>query len=861
MKTPGILLIIISTLFPSIIYSQGKPNFVGQWYEQQSRGKSKHRSEAFSPRPSDFSRTKRYNLKGNINQLNSIMHTKPELLDLVVPYGDKTYTLNLAKVEITSEDFNVRTNNGVGNADVGVQYRGIVDNNPDQIASLNLSPDDKSAYFSTGEGNFVITKEGTEFIVYNDQVMELPVTIFCQTPSTSTPITFDQNLISGAGCKTVKVYFECDYAFYQSKGSNLTTVTNYVTGFFNQVATLYANEDIAIQISEIFVWTSADPYAALTTPSAILTPFKTNRGTNFNGNIAHFLTTRNIGGGVAYVDALCNKAYAFGVSMVYGTFNAVPTYSWTVNVVAHELGHTLGSPHTQSCTWSGGPIDNCVAPEGTCSPGPAPVNGGTIMSYCHTTSAGINFNNGFGNLPGNLIRSRVLNATCIPASSLASPPTSLNTTNITSSSATLNWTAAPSSASYTVQYKLSTAAAWTSAGSTSSTTKNITGLTANSNYAWTVKADCSAFAPDANFVTTGTSGCPAPTNLSTSNITQTGALFNWAAVPGATGYTVQYKTAAGTTWTSANATTTSFNISGLTASTGYVWQVKASCSSGYSTQVTFVTPGTTGCAAPLNLNATNITSTGATLSWSVVQGATGYTVQYKTAAGSTWTSKSATTTSFNISGLTSGTNYVWQVKASCSPGYSIQASFTTSGTTGCAAPLNLNATNITSTGATLSWSAVQGATGYTLQYKSTSASTWSIINTTTTSKLISGIVANTTYTWQVKASCSGYSTSSTFTTTGAVGTSGCTVPTNLNATNITSNSATLTWTGPSNGTTYTLHYRRIGFSGWYYVSNITGNTRTISGLTSKGSYEWAVSANCSNGMSSGFSAARTFTTL
>jgi hypothetical protein len=58
--------------------------------------------------------------------------------------------------------------------------------------------------------------------------------------------------------------------------------------------------------------------------------------------------------------------------------------------------------------------------------------------------------------------------------------------------------------------------------------------------------------PDANFITTGTtSGCPAPTNLSTSNITQTGAMLNWGAVPGATGYTVQYKTAAGSTWTSA----------------------------------------------------------------------------------------------------------------------------------------------------------------------------------------------------------------------------------------------------------------------------------------------------------------------
>jgi hypothetical protein len=950
MKTPSILLVIISFLFPLILHSQGKPNFVGQWYEQKASGKQKHRSEAFSSRPSDFTRTKRYNLKGNINQLNSIMHTKPELVDLVIPYGDKTYTLNLAKVEIISEDFNVRTNNGVGNAEVGVQYRGIVDGNPEQIASLNLSPDDKSAYFSTGEGNFVITKEGTEYIVYNDQVMDLPVTIFCQTPSTSTPITFDQNLISGVGCKTVKVYFECDYAFYQSKGSNLTTITNYVTGFFNQVATLYANEDIAIQVSEIFVWTTPDPYTALTTAGAILTPFRTNRGTNYNGNIAHFLTTRNIGGGVAYVDALCNKAYAFGVSMVYGTFNAVPTYSWTINVVTHELGHTLGSPHTQSCTWSGGPIDNCVAPEGNCSPGPAPVNGGTIMSYCQTTSAGINFNNGFGNLPGNLIRSRVSNASCIPASSLATPPASLSATNITSSSATLNWAPAPSSASYTVQYKLSTASTWTSAGSTSSTSINITGLTANSNYTWSVKADCSAFAPEASFATTGSSsGCTAPTNLSTSNITQTGASMNWAAVTGATGYTVQYKTSAASTWTSVNATTTSINVSGLTANTSYVWQVKASCSPGYSTQVNFATTGTTGCAAPLNLNATNITSTGATLNWSAVQGATGYTVQYKAASASTWTSVNASSTSINISGLTANTSYVWQVKASCSPGYSTQVNFATTGTTGCAAPLNLNATNITSTGATLNWSAVQGATGYTvqyktasastwtsvnasstsinisglaantsyvwkvkascspgystqvnfattgttgcaaplnlnatnitstgatlnwsavqgatgytLQYKSASASTWSIINTTTTSKAISGLVANTGYTWQVKASCSGYSTSSTFTTTGAVGTSGCTVPTNMNAINITSNSATLTWTGPSNGTSYTLNYRRIGFSGWTYISNITGNSRVISGLASRGNYEWSVRANCSNGMSSGSSGLKTFTTL
>ena len=132
---------------------------------------------------------------------------------------------------------------------------------------------------------------------------------------------------------------------------------------------------------------------------------------------------------------------------------------------------------------------------------------------------------------------------------------------------------------------------------------------------------------------------------------------------------------------------------------------------------------------------------------------------------------------------------------------------------------------------------------------------------TTNSKAISGLAANTVYTWQVKANCSGYSALSNFTTPSTSGTSGCTVPTNLNTTNITSNSATLTWTGPINAVSYTLRYRRVGFSGWTYVSNFTGATRTISGLSSKGSYEWVVRANCSNGLNSGFSATRTFITL
>lgn len=859
------LVILICCLFiaiPTAFFGQGKPNFVGEWYRGLAQGKSPVRAEGFSRRESDFTRTKRYNLRANINQLNSLMNTKPELVDLVVPYGDRTYTLNLARTEVLSEDFEVTTNRGNSNyRKQGVQYRGIVDGNPAHIASLSITPTDKSAYFSTDEGNFVITKEGVDFIVYNEETMDVPGIIYCETPTTSVPITVDPNLISGIGCKTVNVYFECDYAFYQNKGSNIATLTDYVIGFFNQVATLYANEDIAIRISAMFAWTSTDPYASYTSPSAILNPFRTNRGTNYNGNIAHFLTTRsNINGGIAYVDALCNKAYAYGVSKVFSTYSSFPTYSWTVNVVAHELGHTIASPHTHSCTWSGGALDNCATPEGSCATGPAPVNGGTIMSYCHTTNTGINFNNGFGTQPGNLLRSRVQNATCITAGTLANPPVSLATNNITSGSATLSWAAAPSTNLYTVQYKLATASTWTTA-TTASTSFNLTGLSASTNYVWSVKTDCSAYATNVSFTTTsgGSSACSAPTNLTTSNITQTGATLNWGAVSGATGYTVQYKTSAASTWTTVNATTASTTISGLTAATNYVWQVKANCSTGYSSQGSFTTAATSGCAAPTNLTSTSITQTGATLNWSAVSGATSYTLQYKTSTASTWTTVTSSTNSRTVTGLMAGTTYVWQVKASCSTGYSSQASFATTTSSGCNAPVNLASSGITQTGATVSWSAVSGATGYTLQYRRSTTSTWTTVSTTSTSRVLSGLVAGSAYVWQVKANCSAYSQQATFTTSSSA--SGCGVPAGLSASNITTNSATLAWSPVSNATSYTIRYKLVGASGWTFKSNITGTSYRLSGLLTRRNYTWALTAKCANGSTSLVSSSSFFTTL
>jgi hypothetical protein len=96
-----------------------------------------------------------------------------------------------------------------------------------------------------------------------------------------------------------------------------------------------------------------------------------------------------------------------------------------------------------------------------------------------------------------------------------------------------------------------------------------------------------------------------------------------------------------------------------------------------------------------------------------------------------------------------------------------------SGTT-CSAPAGLTSSSISSTGATVSWTAVSGAVSYTVQYKASSSSTWitAASATTATSVAISGLTASTVYNWQVLTNCSSSSsayTASQFTTAAASG--------------------------------------------------------------------------------------------
>lgn len=372
-------------------------------------------------------------------ELARINKEKPSSLILDLPLSENnraTFYLKTAKV--VSDNFSLLTgNNEKVDYTPGLYYQGTVAGNTPSLAAWSLFDQSIMTVFSWNNQNYVLGLWKNEsntlnniYILYKDSDVLYQRKFECMADklikeSTAKATGTDNPELLFTNC--VKIYFECDYEMYTDNGNSTTNVGNFVTGMFNVIQTLYTNESIGVEISQIYAWATTDPYISNTTSTDLLNSFQAYR-TTFTGDLAHFLTTRNLGaGGLAYLDVLCTPSYAYGMTNIDNAYDTYPNYSWTIEAVTHELGHNIGSHHTQWCGWVGGAIDDCYAtepePQGAsaCPPGPHPANGGTIMSYCHLGGTGILLTNGFGTQPGNKVRTQYNAATCLTSCAPTDP--------------------------------------------------------------------------------------------------------------------------------------------------------------------------------------------------------------------------------------------------------------------------------------------------------------------------------------------------------------------------------------------------------------------------------------------------------
>lgn len=812
--------------------------------------------------------------------LSNLCQQRPEAITLKLPYQGKTVEVDLMRVEVASADFTViseRSPNATLPYHPGVHYRGVLKGTAG-VASISFFDHEVMGVIATEkDGNLVLGKldergNDHQYIFYSDNDMVVRSPFSCYAPEVE--VGNDDGQTSGLPSvdKCVRVFLEADNELFIEKGSSVQNTVNYLLGMYNQVAALYSNEQINTVVSQIFVWTTADIYTP-TSSATVLDQFRAFR-TQFNGDLAHLVGMGgNNLGGIAYVDVLCTP-YNVAFSDIAASYSNVPTYSWTVEVVTHEMGHNLGSHHTQWCGWQGGPIDNCVSAEGSCSPGPTPTGGGTIMSYCHLTGVGINFNNGFGPQPGNTIRTEVANATCLsgscPAPVSCPAPAALTVPNLTGTSAVIGWETTTGATAYVLRYRVVGSSTWTTIN-TPSNPHTLTGLVNNEEYEVTVQSLCGSTASDYQngvlFKTGATGGggnsCGTPTGLNAIPATYS-ASVSWNAVSGASSYQVQWQVSGSATWgTAVSVTTPGYAITGLTAATNYNVRVSAVCngaSSAFASASFATLAAGTSCGTPTNLAATPAVSS-AQMTWSAVGGAVSYQIQWKLSTSSTWSSVVSTNTnSYNISGLIGASTYNVRVAAVCSSTTSsfVSGTFTTTSSASCGIPTNVSVTPST-TSAQASWAAVTGAAYYQVQWKTAASSTWGAAQVvSSTSYSITGLTTGTSYNFQVRTVCSSatstyVSTSFTTTTTSA----SCGNPTNVAVVPSTT-TAQATWTGVSGALSYKVQWKSTVSNVWSSLVTVSGTTYSITGLTAAAGYNFRVQSVCS-GASSSF-ATTTFTT-
>lgn len=165
----------------------------------------------------------------------------------------------------------------------------------------------------------------------------------------------------------------------------------------------------------------------------------------------------------------------------------------------------------------------------------------------------------------------------------------------------------------------------------------------------------------------------------------------------------------------------------------------------------------------------------------------------------------------------------------------------------CGAPTNVVVNAITNTAASISFTPGQNNNAYAVEISSNGGNTWTPIFTGQSSPIaISGLDLCTAYQVRVVGYCNTGNTPSTgvaFTTTGCVNT--CGVPTGLNVTNTTSNSATVNWAPLPTAIKFQVAYKIKTSTAWK-VKTINSNVSTynLTGLVANKKYQVKVKAKC-----------------
>ena len=490
------------------------------------------------------------------------------------------------------------------------------------------------------------------------------------------------------------------------------------------------------------------------------------------------------------------------------------------------------------------------------------------------------------------------NSSTITAQTLIMPPAApvANAANgVAQTTFTANWNSSATATGYRLDVSTSNTflnfvSGYNDLDVTNETSYGVTGLDANTTYYYRVKAyNAGGTSSNSSTITIQTLIIPpiAPISNAATGVSQTTLTANWNSSATATGYRLDVSTS--NTFSSfvlgyndLDVTNiTSYGVTGLAANTAYYYRVRAyngggtSGSSSTITVQTLVTPP----VAPVANAATGVTQTTFTANWNPSTTATGYRLDVSTS--NTFSSfvsgyndlDVTNVTSFGVTGLAANTAYYYRVRAYNGGGTSPNSSTITIQTliTPPVAPVANAATGVSQTTFMANWNSSSTATGYRLDVSINNAfssfvSGYNNLDVTNVTNFgITGLDANTTYYYRVRAYNTGGISPNSPTITVQTLITPPTTPVSNAATGISQTTFTANWNSSSTATGYRLdvsiNNAFSSFVSGYNDLDVTNVTSySVTGLDANTSYYYRVRAY-NNGGASANSSAITVQTL
>ncbi|MEL6943002.1 MAG: M12 family metallo-peptidase, partial [Bacteroidota bacterium] len=344
-----------------------------------------------------------------------LYNQRAEYLELAIPVdAEHTIVLDLEKKDILPPNFKMKVTDGTTLNINSVFYHGTVKGTEESIVAVSIHKKEITIFINDNHGVYTLGKkeDTNDYVFYNEHRVVPAKGIGCDTEdrfSSKVKEAITGSPLKSNSSATVEIFLAIDYESVQLYGNATAAITHTLT-VFNQVAAVYAFYSIPIAVApDSEVWGQGDSFgdSAVDSPdgSAILEAFGRHYQNNHTGTLAHLITIAdNDVRGRAYTGTLCSEygeyedeigpyiSGPYGWSRIKPTYQQYPTFSESVLVFAHELGHNFGSTHTHNCAW--GPnkdeaIDNCVDPPESCGSTTIQNNViqnpnyiGTLMGYC-----------------------------------------------------------------------------------------------------------------------------------------------------------------------------------------------------------------------------------------------------------------------------------------------------------------------------------------------------------------------------------------------------------------------------------------------------------------------------------------------